>query len=145
MDFLDLPEPLAAHPLAQSLAGATRLEVFRTGERRAAGPDGPSWAAEALAVWTGEPAARAVAAVQALPPDDMRRCFAPGYALRAHDRTGFLLEIAFCFRCHGAELIGPRPSPDGLATVLGFDAESAPALGLLARFRACSGGLPEQA
>lgn len=83
-------------------------------------------------LWDGDEAAELLGLVAALPAGERMRCFAPRYGLRLHTAGGGVRDIAFCFRCHAALVLGPggvRGSP-------AFDGESAPARELLRRFRA---------
>lgn len=90
---------------------------------------------EDVALWTADQAREALNLIAAVPDDEIRRCFFPGWGIRAHRSTELLFRIAFCYRCHGARLWGPSvpPEQEGLQ---GFASESPAAVDLLQRFRA---------
>ncbi|MET8980826.1 hypothetical protein ABZX85_35015 [Streptomyces sp. NPDC004539] len=95
---------------------------------------------EVVEVWVAEEAREVLRLAGELPDGEQHRCFVPGWGLRAHDEAGPLFEIAFCFRCHGVRVWGPGLPPEVRGQ--NFDAGSAAALELLARFRACTPGTP---
>ncbi|MEU1616251.1 hypothetical protein ABZ479_02990 [Streptomyces sp. NPDC005722] len=41
-----------------------------------------------------------------MPEGERARCFVPGYAVRAHSAHEVLFEVALCFGCDGALLLG---------------------------------------
>ncbi|MER6953880.1 hypothetical protein [Streptomyces sp. NPDC000618] len=112
------------------------LEVVRIAD-----PTGPftsrGLAGEAVEVWAGDEVREALALIRALPDSARYRCFVPGWGIRLYDATDPdpLFEIAFCFRCNGARVLG-RDVPAELR-VQDFEAESAAGRELLRRFRAC--------
>ncbi|WP_086821829.1 hypothetical protein [Allokutzneria sp. NRRL B-24872] len=87
-----------------------------------------------VAIWEGDSARSALALIAGVPHEELKRCFVPGWMIRAHGDAGPLFEIEFCFRCDGALLRGPAV-PEAQRTIHGFDAQSAQAQELLARFR----------
>lgn len=93
-------------------------------------------AGEVVAAWEADQARQALALVADLPGSELYRCFSPGWGIRAHSPTDLLFEVAFCFRCHGAELWGPSV-PAERQGIQDFDPDSPAALELLERFRAC--------
>jgi len=97
-------------------------------------PSSDPLAGEDTALWVEGQVEQALALIAELPGGELYRCFAPGWGIRGHSDTDVLFEIAFCFRCHGARLGGPGVPAEqqGIHT---FDADSAPALALLALFR----------
>ncbi|MFE9257551.1 hypothetical protein [Streptomyces sp. NPDC006879] len=88
-----------------------------------------------VAIWAEHRARRALDLIADLPPDELYRCFAPGWGIRAHSATEELFEIAFCFRCHSARLWGPDVLPEHRGQT--FDAQSPAARELLRLFRSC--------
>jgi hypothetical protein len=110
------------------------LDVIRI-TRDMRNPYADDLAGEHVAVWTAEAAREALALIGDLPGDDMRRCFSPGWGVRARSASATLFEIAFCFHCHGARLWGPAV-PAELVTLHPFDTDSPQGQELLARFRA---------
>ncbi|MFJ5289571.1 hypothetical protein [Streptomyces sp. NPDC088348] len=93
---------------------------------------------DTAAIWEGDRAQEALSLITDLPGSEPYRCFLPGWGIRAHNPTGQLFEVAFCFRCHGARIWGPDLPVERQGQ--SFDAESPAALELLSRFRSC---LPE--
>ncbi|MGW2179014.1 hypothetical protein ACWCXX_13155 [Streptomyces sp. NPDC001732] len=87
-----------------------------------------------VALWGAPRTDQVLALISDLPDSDLRRCFAPGWGIRVHGATGLLLQLAFCFNCHGVRLWGPAvpAEQEGLHD---FDADSAPARELLQLFR----------
>ncbi|MGW2616200.1 hypothetical protein [Streptomyces sp. NPDC001500] len=118
---------------------ARLLEVVRITD-----PAGPFAAGtvrgEVVEVWAEDEVRHALALVGGLPDGERSRCFLPGWAVRVHDAVDPepLFEIAFCFRCDGARLLG-REVPAELR-FQDFDGESPAAQELLRRFRACERG-----
>lgn len=92
-----------------------------------------------VVIWEAGHARSALALMAGLPDGNIKRCFIPGWEIRAHSDTAFLFEIAFCFRCHGARLRGPTVPADQ-QVIHGFDSESTAGRELLARFRAADHG-----
>ncbi|MFF4114923.1 hypothetical protein [Streptomyces sp. NPDC001714] len=90
---------------------------------------------DTVAIWEGDQAQQALSLITGLPGSEPYRCFLPGWGIRAHGSAGPLLEIAFCFRCHGARVWAPALPAEQRGQT--FDAESPAALELLHRFRAC--------
>ncbi|MFJ9443928.1 hypothetical protein ACIRRH_18935 [Kitasatospora sp. NPDC101235] len=120
--------------LPDAASQAHLIEVVRIADPRSAyGSD--SVTGETLAVWEAEHLRSALDLIGRLPEGELRRCFEPGYGIRAHAPDGLLLEISFCFSCHGAWLAGPGVPAD-LRGMQSFDADSPPARELLDRFRA---------
>ncbi|WP_069771077.1 hypothetical protein [Streptomyces sp. LUP30] len=78
-----------------------------------------------------------LALVGGLPDGERSRCFLPGWAVRLYDEADPepLFEIAFCFRCDGARLLG-REVPAELG-FQDFDGQSPAGQELLRWFRAC--------
>ncbi|MGW2044350.1 hypothetical protein ACWCPF_04085 [Streptomyces sp. NPDC001858] len=118
------------------------LEVVRLTD-----PAGPftsrGLAGEVVEVWAGDEVREALALIRALPDSERYRCFVPGWGIRLYDDADPdpLFEIAFCFRCNGARVLG-RDVPAELR-VQDFEAESGAGRELLGRFRACvPGGRP---
>ncbi len=92
-------------------------------------------AGDTAAIWEGDQAQQALSLIADLPGSERYRCFLPGWGIRAHNSTGQLFEIAFCYRCHGARIWAPDlPLEQHNQT---FDAESPAALELLRRFHSC--------
>ncbi len=94
---------------------------------------------EDLAIWDEEHSRQVLNLIAEVPAGELHRCFAPAYGIRAHSAAALLFDIAFCFRCHGALLLGSGV-PSGLRGIQGFDADSPAAHALLDRFRACESG-----
>ncbi|MYT15789.1 hypothetical protein GTY76_25980 [Streptomyces sp. SID4951] len=86
-------------------------------------------------MWEKDHAQQVLTLIANLPGSEIYRCFLPGWGIRVHSCTDPLLEIAFCFRCHGARVWGPDV-PVGQQSQT-FDAESPAARELLRRFRSC--------
>jgi hypothetical protein len=108
------------------------IEVLRVTDQR----DWHAWTTvpgEEFALWEGDAVRDALALIADLPDGVSYRCFVLGYGIRAHSADALLFEIAFCFRCHNAMVIGPAHTRKGLVT---FDADSAAAQELLRRLRA---------
>ncbi|MFP8885054.1 MULTISPECIES: hypothetical protein [Streptomyces] len=108
------------------------VEALRVGE-----PLGhTSWSeavpGEEFGLWDGDEAEELLGLLAALPAGERMRCFIPRYGLRLHTAGGDARDIAFCFRCHTALVLGPGGAREWPA----FDGESAPARELLCRFRA---------
>ncbi|MFE4360911.1 hypothetical protein DR950_20265 [Kitasatospora xanthocidica] len=113
------------------------IEVVRIADPRSAyGSD--SVTGEVLTVWDSEHLRQALDLMGELPEGELRRCFAPGYGIRAHGPGGLLFEVSFCFSCHGVWLAGPGV-PSDLHGMQAFDADSPPARELLHRFRTSAG------
>ncbi|MEV4975372.1 hypothetical protein [Streptomyces scopuliridis] len=87
-----------------------------------------------VAIWEAAQVCDALMLISSVPDSELRRCFIPGWGIRAHSATDLLFQIAFCFQCHGARLWGPDV-PGELDGIRGFDPGSPPALELLQRFR----------
>ncbi|MFB9905086.1 hypothetical protein [Allokutzneria oryzae] len=87
-----------------------------------------------VAIWEADRARSALDLIASVPHEEIKRCFVPGWTIRAHGAAGPLFEIEFCFRCDGAKLSGPVVAEDQ-RTIHGFDARSAQAQELLSRFR----------
>ncbi|MFD8321895.1 hypothetical protein [Kitasatospora purpeofusca] len=112
------------------------IEVVRITAR----PDSDAVVGDVLEIRVEEQARQVLDLVSALPGSEIHRCFASGYGLRAHSPTDPLFEIAFCFRCHGALVLGPTGTPGPVRRGLqGFDPDSGPGRELLDLFRACAG------
>ncbi|MFD9064147.1 hypothetical protein ACFVZ3_21785 [Kitasatospora purpeofusca] len=112
------------------------IEVVRITAR----PDSDAVVGDVLEIRVEEQARQVLDLVSALPGSEIHRCFAPAYGLRAHNSTDPLFEIAFCFRCHGALVLGPGGTPGPVRRGLqGFDPDSGPGRELLDLFRACAG------
>ncbi|MFF3250858.1 hypothetical protein ACFYWP_07590 [Actinacidiphila glaucinigra] len=79
---------------------------------------------DTIDVWVEDEARSVLGLVGEVPEGERARCFVPGYGLRAHSAHEVLFEVALCFRCDGALLLGPRPAE--LRGVQAFDAGSAP-------------------
>ncbi|MFD4907312.1 hypothetical protein [Kitasatospora purpeofusca] len=120
--------------LPETAAETDLIEVVRITAR----PDTDAVVGDVLEIWVEEEARQALDLVSALPGGELHRCFAPAYGLRAHSSTDPLFEIAFCFRCHGALVLG-RGLPSRLRGLQGFDPDSRPGRELLDLFRACAG------
>ncbi|MEV5644132.1 hypothetical protein AB0L67_28890 [Streptomyces flaveolus] len=95
-----------------------------------------------VAIWKAPQAGDALTLISSVPDSTLRRCFFPGWGIRAHSATGLLFQIAFCFECHGARLWGPGVSAE-LDKIHGFDPDSPAALELLERMRGSTPGRPE--
>ncbi|MET9916759.1 hypothetical protein ACFV1C_08445 [Streptomyces sp. NPDC059605] len=87
-----------------------------------------------VALWEAPRTDRILALIDDLPDSELHRCFSPGWGIRVHGADGLLLQLAFCFSCHGIRLWGPGV-PDEQEGLHGFDPDSAPARELLQRFR----------
>ncbi|MFE7590869.1 hypothetical protein ACFU6K_15845 [Kitasatospora sp. NPDC057512] len=123
--------------LPDAASQASRIEVVRIADPVSAhGWD--SVTGEVLTVWETGHLRQALELMGALPEGDLRRCFAPGYGIRAHGPGGLLFGISFCFSCHGVWLAGPEV-PSDLHGMQAFDADSPPARELLHRFRTSAG------
>ncbi|MDY0813004.1 hypothetical protein [Kitasatospora purpeofusca] len=109
------------------------VEVVRITAR----PDSGAVVGDVLEIRVEEQARQVLDLVSELPGGELHRCFAPAYGVRAHSSTDLLFEIAFCFRCHGALVLGPGV-PSGLRGLQGFDPDSGPGRELLDLFRACA-------
>ena len=96
-------------------------------------------AGDDVAIWGTAQADQVLTLVKGLPGSEVHRCFTPGWGIRAHSATDLLFQVAFCFRCHGARLWGPRV-PAAQTGVHGFDPDSPPACELLERFRGSQTG-----
>ncbi|CAN3978440.1 hypothetical protein [Kitasatospora purpeofusca] len=120
--------------LPETAAETDLIEVVRITAR----PDSDAVVGDVLEIWVEEQARQVLDLVSALPGGELHRCFVPAYGLRAHSSTDPLFEIAFCFRCHGALVLGPEV-PSGLRGLQGFDPDSGPGRELLGLFRACAG------
>ncbi|MFF7676075.1 hypothetical protein [Actinacidiphila glaucinigra] len=86
---------------------------------------------DTIDVWVEDEARSVLGLVGEVPEGERARCFVPGYGLRAHE---VLFEVALCFRCEGALLLGPLV-PAELRGIQAFDAGSAPGPELLRRFQ----------
>ncbi|MEU6174817.1 hypothetical protein ABZ832_23260 [Streptantibioticus parmotrematis] len=93
---------------------------------------------EVLAIWEGEQVREVLALVGDVPGSELHRCFAPRYGIRAHGTSDLLFEIAFCFHCHGALLLGPGVPADQRG-IHSFDPDSAAGNELLERFSEVNG------
>lgn len=115
-------------------ARAERMDVVRiTSAMR--NPYTDDLAGEEVEVSAADQVRRLLALIADLPGDDMRRCFNPGWGIRARTATARLFEIAFCFHCHGARLWGPEV-PAEQQGFHPFDADSPSGQELLTRLRA---------
>ncbi|WTW96342.1 hypothetical protein OG216_24540 [Streptomycetaceae bacterium NBC_01309] len=95
----------------------------------------PCLVGEDVDIWDGPGVQKALTLITDLPTGERYRCFVPAWGIRAHDATHQLFEIAFCFRCHAAQLWGPGLTKEQLGQT--FDGDSSPAQELLSLFRAC--------
>lgn len=68
-----------------------------------------------------------------LPGSELYRCFLPGWGIRARSATEELFEVAFCFRCHRADVWGPDLPAEQQGQT--FNAESPADLALPGQFR----------
>ncbi|WP_405737517.1 hypothetical protein OG607_34625 [Streptomyces sp. NBC_01537] len=94
---------------------------------------------EEIGLWAGEDIEQILDLIREAPAGIRMRCFTPGYGIRAHgaDLPDWpLFEIAFCFACNGALLLGPD-IPEDLRGIQLFDPDSTPGKELLRRFRVC--------
>ncbi|MGQ4401931.1 hypothetical protein ACN6K4_002183 [Streptomyces hayashii] len=116
---------------------ARLLEVVRIADPGAPFAAG-SVRGEAVEVRVEDEVRQALALVGDLPDGEPSRCFLPGWAVRLYDEADPepLFEIAFCFRCDGARLLG-REAPAELE-YQDFDGQSPAAQELLRSFRACA-------
>ncbi|MEU8673222.1 hypothetical protein [Streptomyces sp. NPDC048560] len=89
---------------------------------------------EEVALWAAPQVERIVGLIRSLPGSELHRCFVPGWGIRMHSGSDHLLQIAFCFRCHGARVWGPIV-PAGRKAISGFDPDSPPGRELLEAFR----------
>ncbi|MER7720888.1 hypothetical protein ABTX99_28810 [Streptomyces flaveolus] len=94
---------------------------------------------EDVAIWEAAQVGDALTLISSVPDSVLRRCFIPGWGIRAHGATGLLFQVAFCFECHGARLWGPGV-PAELDDIHGFDPDSPAALELLERMRGSTPG-----
>ncbi|WP_328913420.1 MULTISPECIES: hypothetical protein [unclassified Streptomyces] len=94
---------------------------------------------EDVALWAEDEVRQVPALITELPEGARRRCFTPGWGIRAHGATALLFEISFCFSCNGARLWGPEV-PAEHEDIHVFDADSPSAHALLSRFRAAGSG-----
>ncbi|MFD5449442.1 hypothetical protein [Streptomyces sp. NPDC127100] len=92
-----------------------------------------------VAIWEAAQAGDALTLIGSVPDSELRRCFFPGWGVRAHSANELLFQVAFCYECHGARLWGPGV-PAELSRIQGFDPDSPPALELLQRFRGSTPG-----
>lgn len=102
----------------------------------------PNLVGDDVAIWEAAQVRDALTLISSAPDSELYRCFIPGWGIRAHSATDLLVQIAFCFQCHGARLWGPGV-PAELDGIHGFDPDSPPALELLQRFRGSTPGLPK--
>ncbi|MFJ6700024.1 hypothetical protein ACIQM4_28790 [Streptomyces sp. NPDC091272] len=86
-----------------------------------------------VAIWEAAQVSDTLRLIGSLPDSELYRCFIPSWGIRAHSDSDLLFQIAFCFRCHGARLWGPRV-PGALNTIHSFAPDSPPARELLQRF-----------
>ncbi|MYX32489.1 MULTISPECIES: hypothetical protein [unclassified Streptomyces] len=89
---------------------------------------------DTIDVWVEDEARSVLHLLGEVPEGERARCLVPGYGLRAHSAHEVLFEVALCFRCEGAPLLGPLV-PAELRGVQAFDAGSAPCRELLRRFQ----------
>ncbi|MFB7288190.1 hypothetical protein [Actinacidiphila glaucinigra] len=89
---------------------------------------------DTIDVWVEDEARHVLGLLGEVPEGERARCFVPGYAVRAHSAHEVLFEVALCFRCNGALLLGPLV-PAELRGIQAFDAGSAPGRELLRRFQ----------
>ncbi|WP_329188365.1 hypothetical protein [Actinacidiphila glaucinigra] len=89
---------------------------------------------DTIDVWVEDEARSVLHLLGEVPEGERARCFVPGYGLRAHSAHEVLFEVALCFRCEGAPLLGPLV-PAELRGVQAFDAGSAPCREHLRRFQ----------
>jgi hypothetical protein len=94
-----------------------------------------------VAIWKVAQASDTLTLISSVPDSRPRRCFFPGWGIRARSASGLLFQIAFCFECHGARLWGPGVPPE-LDKIHGFDPDSPAALELLERMRGSTPGRP---
>ncbi len=92
-----------------------------------------------VAIWEKAQVGDALTLISSVPDSELRRCFIPGWGIRAHSANDLLFQIAFCFQCHGARLWGPGV-PSELGGIHGFAPDSPPALELLQRFHGSTPG-----
>jgi hypothetical protein len=102
-------------------------------------PFSDALAGEDVALWASDEVQQTPALIIDLPEGEKRRCFSPGWGIRAHGPTALLFEIAFCFSCNGARLWGPEV-PAEHESIHAFDADSPSGRALLTRFRAAEPG-----
>ncbi|MFE2728465.1 hypothetical protein [Kitasatospora sp. NPDC059327] len=107
--------------LPETAAQTKLIEVVRI----TAPTDSGTLVGDVLEIWVEDQAREVLNLVAELPGDELRRCFVPGYGIRAHSSADLLFEIAFCFRRHGALLLGAGV-PAGLRRIQGFDPDSGP-------------------
>ncbi|MFJ6623151.1 hypothetical protein ACIQOW_36970 [Kitasatospora sp. NPDC091335] len=119
--------------LPETAAQTELIEVVRI----TAPTDSGTLVGDVLEIWVEDQAREVLNLVAELPGDELHRCFVPSYGIRAHSSADLLFEIAFCFRCHSALLLGAGV-PAGLRRIQGFDPDSGPGRELLERFRACA-------
>lgn len=89
---------------------------------------------DTIDVWVEDEARHVLGLLGEVPEGERSRCFVPGYAVRAHSAHEVLFEVALCFRCDGALLLGALV-PAELRGIQGFDAGSAPGRELSRRFQ----------
>ncbi|MFG2300666.1 hypothetical protein [Actinacidiphila glaucinigra] len=92
---------------------------------------------DTIDVWVEDEARHVLDLIGEVPEGERARCFVPGHAVRAHSAHEVLFEIAFCFSCNRALLLGPLV-PAELRGMQGFDAGSAPGRELLRVFQEAS-------
>ncbi|OKI26740.1 hypothetical protein [Streptomyces sp. CB03911] len=122
-------------PTTSAMAGF--VEAVRITDPSAWRTEAGTVAGETVDRW--DDAQEVLGLVSALPVGPAMRCFVPGFGIRAHAAPGglfegqVLFEIAFCFSCRLAVLLGAAVTPDIAGQA--FDTTSAPARELLRRFR----------